>query len=328
MDSGIPAWIMPVALLVGGAIGWLSSQYWQHRRAKRQAADDASKILNEKKKLLTELISDTKKVKQREELTAQLEEVNAALLGLHSERLRSNLKDAGLPPEAALIADGLSQLKPQQVTKLKEEVAAVESLPLSDSIPDLLTLANAYYYSGQYQDAKDIYDKILDLNPNDPVALYNRGITYDELERYDEALADYNRSLELRPDNPNTLYNRGNTYHKLGKYDKALADFNRSLEFKPDDPDALCYRGITYSKLERYDEAIADFNRSLELKPDYTRSIYNLACLFSLWRKPKDALAHLEKAITLDKKCREDAKTDEDFGNIRDDPRFKKLVGK
>jgi len=52
-----------------------------------------------------------------------------------------------------------------------------------------------------------------------------------------------------------------------------------------------------------------------------------LACLFSLWEKADEALDYLEKAIVGDEEYREKARTDEDFDNIREDARFKKLVG-
>ncbi len=394
MDSGILAWIIPISAIIGGAVGWFSRQYWQYRATKREAALDAGQILKEKKVLIEEMIAGIDDYNHKEELRLQLDEVNTALLGLHSERLRRTLKDAGLPPEEALIADGLSQLQPQQVAQLNKEIAEVKSLPTSDSISDLLALGNSYYYAGQYDDAKDIYDRILELDnnnyiilnnrgvtyrklerydealadfnhslelspdqphtlnnrgltydtlerydealadynhslelsPDDPVIIYNRGITYDTLERYDEALTDYNHSLEIRPDHPDTLNNRGIIYGKLERYDEALTDFNRSLERRPDHPTTLYNRGITYVKLERYDEALADHNRALEIKPDYASPLYNLACLFSLQGNVDEAFSYLEKAISKDKKYKEMAKKDKDFDNIRDDPRFKKLI--
>ena len=326
MDAGILAWIIPISAILGGAIGWFFRQYWQYRATKREAALDAGKILHEKKTLIEEIIADIDEDSQKEALQLQLDEVNSILLGLSSERLRRTLKDAGLPPEEALIADGLSQLQPQQVTQLKGEIAEVKSLPQSDSIWDLLALASAYYYTGQYEDAKETYDIIVRLSPSNPIALASRGMTYTHLERYDEALADLNRALELRPDDPDIFHNRGYFYYELNRYDEALADYNRSLELKPDDPETLSNRGMAYTKLERYDEALTDFNRSLELRPDYPIALYNLACFFSLQEKADDALTYLEKAIIKDKKYQEKAKTDKDFDNIRDDPRFKKLI--
>ena len=360
MDFDIQDVIVPLVAFLIPAIGLLIREIHYRRKAKRQAAHDSSAILKERKALLEEMKSKAQDTSSKHTLTTQLDEVNIALLGLHSERLRRTLKAAGLPPEEALIADGLSQLQPQQVDQLKGEIAELQTLPQSDSIWDLLALGNAYYYAEQYEDAKDIYDRILNLHPHDPFILFNRGVAYGQLGRYDEALADFNRALELSPNKPGSLTNRGNAYIELGMYDEALADlnrslelrpddpvtvrnlgclyerlgrydealtnFNRSLELRPDDPGTLHSRGIVYGKLERYDEALADFNRSIEIKPDNAGPLYDLACLFSLWGKTDDALAYLEKAISKDKKYREDAKTDEDFDNIRDDPRFKKLI--
>jgi tetratricopeptide (TPR) repeat protein len=353
-------WLAPLVAFLVAAIGWLFRELHFRREWRSKATLDASQTLKDKKALIEEMIAEIDDDNQKEELRLQLDEVNTTLLGLHAERLRRTLKDAGLPPEQALIADGLSQLQPQQVTKLKGEVAELGSLPPSDSIWDLLALATAYYYSGQYEDAKETYDRILSLNPSDSTILHSRGITYGQLGKYDKALADFNRALELRPDAPGTLINRGNAYTELARYDEAFADLNRSLELAPNDPAAFNNRGNAYFRLERYDEALADFNRSLELRPDdadtlsnggkaYTRlgrydealadfnrylelrpddadTLYDLACLFSLWEKTDDALAYLEKAIALDKKYCKKAKTDKDFDNIREDPRFKKLV--
>ena len=46
-----------------------------------------------------------------------------------------------------------------------------------------------------------------------------------ELGRHEEALADYNRALELRPDDPTTLNNRGLSLDDLKRYDEALPDY-------------------------------------------------------------------------------------------------------
>jgi tetratricopeptide (TPR) repeat protein len=201
------------------------------------------------------------------------------------------------------------------------------SLELSPDDPNTLVNRSATYgHLERYEAALVDLNRSLELRSDDPSALTNRGLAYYHLERYEEALADLNRSLELKPDDPGTLANRGITYGKLRRHEEALADLNRSLELRSDDPNTLNNRSVTYIRLNRYEEALADLNRSLELKPDDPNTSYNLACLFSRRRKTDDALSYLEKAIKGDEKYREDAKTDEDFDNIRDDLRFKKLI--
>lgn len=351
---------LALAGLILTAIGWLTRELLRQRSAKRQAARDADNILTQKKGLLEDLISKTQGTVRKEELQTQLDEVNAALLGLYDKRLRVNLKNAGLPTEEILKEDGYNRLKPQQTNSIMQVIDEIKSLPTPISNEILTIIGNAYYYIKQYEDANNIYDRILDLNPDDPYALLNRGVTYGQLGRYDEALADFNRSLELRPNYTPSLTNRGNAYIELGRYDEALADLSHSLELSPHDPVTFCNLGCLYERLERYDEALTNFKRSLEIRPDNhdtlhnlgvtlsklkrydeaftvlnhtleiepnnAETLYTIACLFSLWEKADEVLAYLEKAIGKDEKYRKMAKTDKDFDNIREDPHFKKLL--
>ena len=50
--------------------------------------------------------------------------------------------------------------------------------------------------------------------------------------------------------------------------------------------------------------------------------LYNLACFEALAGRRDDALAHLGRAIELDRRAREWAKADSDFDSLRDDPDF------
>jgi len=214
----------------------------------------------------------------------------------------------------------------ERLKSLEEKLEDLRGLGFVTDAKTAFLRGNFYYNQGKYNEALANYNWVLELRPDDPATLNNRGLTYSHLERYEEALADFNRSLELRPDDPDTLTNRGIAYGELEGYEESLTDFNRSLEFKPDDSATLTARGVTYSRLERYKESLADLSHSLEHRPDDPNTLYNLACLFSLWGKTGDSLTYLEKAIKGNEKYREDAKTDKDSDNIRDDPRFKELI--
>jgi len=351
---------LPLLGFIIAAGGWISREIWRWRSSRRQAGRDSSEILKQRKELLEGMISKTSDASSRDMLATQLEEVEAALLGLYSQRLSRTLEEAGLPSEEELIADGQSKLKPKQATQVERIVDELGTLLAPISADVLRVLGNAYSYVDRYCDAIHIFDQLLALNADDTTILFNRGTAYAHLGKYEEALADFNRYLELKPDNPYAFSNRGGVYKYLGKYEEALADFNRSLALKPDDatalanrgganvdlekyeealvdlnraleltPDkyvALVNRGILHSKLGKYNEALIDFNHSLKLRSDNPEVFYDLACLFSLWGKVDDALTYLKKAIDKDKKNCEKAKADKDFDNIRDDPRFKKLI--
>lgn len=214
----------------------------------------------------------------------------------------------------------------ERLRRLEEKLDDMTRLGFTTDAETASSRAYYFYNQGKYEESLASLNWSLELKPDDPGTLNNRGLTYRLLGRYNQSLADLSRFLELQPDDPATFMNRSNTYAEMRRYDEALADVNRSLELRPDYSDTLNSRAIIYKELERYDEALADFNHALELKPDDPSPIYNLACLFSVQQKIDDALAYLERAISKDEKYREMAKTDKDFDNIRDDPRFKKLI--
>ena len=101
----------------------------------------------------------------------------------------------------------------------------------------------------------------------------------------------------------------------------------RLLRLRPGGPGGLGTRGQFLLELGRHDDALIDLNRSLEQQPDDPGVIYNRACVNALMNQPDEAIGDLRQAIAGDAKYREMARTDSDFDNIRDDPRFQELVG-
>jgi tetratricopeptide (TPR) repeat protein len=67
--------------------------------------------------------------------------------------------------------------------------------------------------------------------------------------------------------------------------------------------------------------------RALAQRPDAPGVLYNLACAESLLGECEAAVAHVLKAIELDRDFLEYARGDSDFDAIRDDPRFADTVG-
>jgi tetratricopeptide (TPR) repeat protein len=213
---------------------------------------------------------------------------------------------------------------------------------------------------GRYEDAIASYDEALELQPNDALTWYNRGVALDRLERYEDAVVSYNKTLELSPHDRLAWYNRGVALDKLGcyvdaiaSYDKvlelkldhykawsnrgaalnalghyvdALASYDEALKLQPDDYQAWSNRGLALNKLGRYEDALACYNQALKLQPDDYQAWYNKACCYALQKNVNLAVENLERAISFNPKCREVAKTDSDFGSIREDEQFQKLI--
>lgn len=136
-----------------------------------------------------------------------------------------------------------------------------------------------------------------------------------------------------------------------GKYDKALAAFEKLVPSAP--PQivercrmyiATCKRQLEQAELafstpeERYDYAVSQLNtgdygdarqqleRLISDFPGADYAYYGLAVLDSITGRVQECLANLERAIELNPKNRLQARSDNDFQNMADDPRFTELL--
>jgi hypothetical protein len=75
-----------------------------------------------------------------------------------------------------------------------------------------------------------------------------------------------------------------------------------------------------------FETALERVQQVLAREPDDVLSLFNAACFEARLGRTDDALAHLGRAIELNERAVDQARGDEDFDSIREDPRFKKLV--
>jgi tetratricopeptide (TPR) repeat protein len=76
-----------------------------------------------------------------------------------------------------------------------------------------------------------------------------------------------------------------------------------------------------------YEQAADRATELVEAHPEYPMLLYNLACVESLAGRTDAAIEHLRQAGERSHRMRELASEDSDFDAIRDDPRFKELIG-
>jgi tetratricopeptide (TPR) repeat protein len=136
-----------------------------------------------------------------------------------------------------------------------------------------------------------------------------------------------------------------------GKYEKALAAFEKLLPVAPDAIKERCQMYITtcqrqldrpslafstpeehydyaVSKLNTgyYEEAREQFNEILGRYPNTDYAFYGLALLDSITGRAQDCLRNLAHAIELNPRNRLQARVDNDFQSMVDDPRFTDLL--
>jgi hypothetical protein len=78
---------------------------------------------------------------------------------------------------------------------------------------------------------------------------------------------------------------------------------------------------------QRYADALEAVRGALERMPDHAGLNYNYACFATLAGDTGDAtFDHLRRSVELRPRFREDARRDDDFAAVRDDPRFQQAL--
>ena len=155
---------------------------------------------------------------------------------------------------------------------------------------------------------------------------YDSGIAYHRAGEHQKAIEEYNKAIELDPEFVKAYATRGVAYYHLGKHQRTIEDCTKAIELDPEFGRAYAIRGTGCYKLGEHQLAIKDYEKAIELNPERARSYYNLACCYSLQGDKDKAIEYLRQAIEKGYNNFERMKKDTDLDNIRNDPRFIKLI--
>jgi len=86
---------------------------------------------------------------------------------------------------------------------------------------------------GDYRASWFLFSEVIDREPNNASAFYDRGYTLFQLGLYSESVADYDRAIQLTPHDALSYNNRGIVLQKVGRYELAKRDFYRAIELDP-----------------------------------------------------------------------------------------------
>jgi tetratricopeptide (TPR) repeat protein len=137
------------------------------------------------------------------------------------------------PAQTAAAAEKPPPLDDRRVADLQ---AAAERSP-SDAA-SRVELANLYFDSERFADAIKWYEDALGIDPRNPNASTDLGITYYYTNQVDRALAQFDKSLEIDPVHTKTLLNMG-FVRAYGKQDLdgAARAWQRVVEIAPASPE-------------------------------------------------------------------------------------------
>jgi tetratricopeptide (TPR) repeat protein len=216
----------------------------------------------------------------------------------------------------------------------------LETTAIAQATDDACSLAqgNSFYSLGQYHQAINCYQQILDSykksnnREGEADTLTYLGDAYRHLGEYSQAIDCFQKSLAINREikNPqieaNALKGLGGAYHHQGEYLQAIDFYQQALDiykkieygYSKDNDVANClmHLGDGYQRLGQYDQAIYYHQQSLDIYKEVENSDGEAYALTGLgnafWglRRYKEAETALRKAIEIRESIRQDVKQD------------------
>ncbi|MBN2544493.1 MAG: AAA family ATPase [Spirochaetes bacterium] len=212
---------------------------------------------------------------------------------------------------------------------------------MADDYYKLFEEANNHFYGNDYDRAKELYEKIIKLNPDHyrsyqklakielaignkqtAIKYYEKSLLINDTEAniwndlgnvyydffdYENAIRCYKNAVEKNKDFYWGYYNIGLSLAEKNPLDEEIRKeasewFEKALKIKDDYYPALNELGLYNLDFNKLDIAEDYFKKSIKAFPDYKYPYYNLATIYKKKDEREKAKAYLYKALQIDPK--------------------------
>lgn len=217
--------------------------------------------------------------------------------------------------------------KTAQLPSPQDPVIVVHPGLTDEQMGDLLMIRK------QYREASELFKKLSDENPKNPVYLNKLGIALHQQAALGLALKYYEKAVKADPQYADAQNNVGTIWYQRKKYEKAIKAYERAIKMRADMPVLYSNLGYAFFGNKKYEEAIASFRQALALDPQLfehngsrsgsilqDRSVEDRGRFYYLLAKSYAQAGDVEKCIHYLRKAK-----DEGYKNMADmkkDPAF------
>lgn len=176
---------------------------------------------------------------------------------------------ASLPPHTAFAAPEASTTSSTTATT-DPKAPKIDLITISKLQDQAFSATNRF----QWKEAERAWTKVIDVDPENAPAISNRGNTRTSMGLCKEAKEDFNRAIELAPNEPDPNLGRGVAEECLGEFEAALQDYadanrkNIALTGR-EDPVTYNNRANAEAGLGRWEEAVRDYKLAAKMQSGY-----------------------------------------------------------
>jgi len=144
----------------------------------------------------------------------------------------------------------------------------------------LNNLGAIFLVLGERLKAKNCYEKVIELNPNYADAHNNLGNILKELGEIEKAKECYEKAISINPNYLNAHYNLGTIFRELGERLKAKNCYEKVIELNPNYADAHNSLGVILKELGEIEKAKECYEKAIEIDPDLFSASSNFANIY------------------------------------------------
>jgi eukaryotic-like serine/threonine-protein kinase len=188
-------------------------------------------------------------------------------------------KDPADPAAYAGLADGYITIAhgPEPPADSLETARTLidKAMRLNDELPEVLAAAAFLkgYYDCEFEEAFELLDRAIAVNPNLAIAHYHRAWLYYLFGRMDEAIEAHILAQRLDPLMPLHTVWLGGLYAFDGRYEEAEAEVQKAIEFSPGHPLGHAVLAMVYSQQGQHEAAIAENQKAAAITPFWKWSL-------------------------------------------------------
>ncbi|AIQ96633.1 tetratricopeptide repeat protein [Prochlorococcus sp. MIT 0801] len=198
------------------------------------------------------------------------------------------------------------------------------------------SLARSYIEKGEYQSAKDIYNKLISLNLADHNDYKNLAFIYAKNKDWKNVIVFCKKAITLNKNSYSAWSILGLAFKNQKNYSYAVSAYENAIKIKPDYFDALCNLGLArqylddhkgaykayslaleinnksfilfynignlYYKQGFYNKALDSYMKSLEINDNYSDTYLNLALSNHKLKNNYESISLLKKGLKIDNK--------------------------
>mgnify|MGYP001432351922 CR=1 FL=1 len=173
------------------------------------------------------------------------------------------------------------------------------SINKSLTIQETFNIAVKNHQEGKTEVAKELYNRVLKIDPNHSQALKNIAIIFINLKDYQKAKECYEKAVEIDPNSADAYYNLGIIFKELKEYQKAKSCYEKADNIQPDNTIIQTNLGIIFKDLGENQKAKDCYEKAIEIKPNYGDVYYNLGQLLHERGEYHLAENYFKKAIQI-----------------------------